>query len=183
MNIDKLNEAFVNIVENDIDSVCLEHVDSDREEMHRRLTNKHRSHAAEQAWQRHRSNYNRGIRSRERANLSSIYADNEKDESLNANMTEAEILTDNIFELHQVLDFKNIAGGISFDVDGNSSLVNFTVSLDGEGTGSYKPQTNLDEAGLRTLYREVKQELTDLCNHFDEEIQQIIAKHGLAPTK
>lgn len=161
-------------------------MDSERETLHNRLTNKHRSHASELAWKRHHGKYMQGMRKRQRDNLRSIY-DLDKDESmdieeLNRQFREATIEKDNVFEKTEVISFENLAGGITLSV-GDDNIVNLTTSLEKSGCGSYKSSVELDDAGLQSLYSEFKDELKMVCDNLDKEIQQLLAKHGLKPTE
>lgn len=43
--------------------------------------------------------------------------------------------------------------------------------------------TEYDDATLKVLYSNLKDDLMNLCKTFDEEINQILAKNGLKSTK
>ena len=169
-------------------------MEQDREELHHRLTNKHKSHAAELAWQRHHASYMSGVRKRQRDDLNSIYTDDkeEKDEAMNINelnnklskhIQEAEEEQDNVFDLEYKTDLNTIAGGIAFGINKNNNTVSFTTSLNGKGEGSYMSTVKLDDSALQNLYNSIKTDIQAVCDNFDKEINQILAKNGLKSTK
>lgn len=149
--------------------------ESDEEERSHRLNNREKSDAAKLAWKRHHSSYMHGTRKRERnmENRTFYGIAKELDEAVN----EATIQTDNVFDKQEVLSFDTISGGISFGI--KNGIVSFSASLKESGSGSYKLENGNPEA----LYKELADELLQVCQMVDTEMKQILAKHGLKSTK
>lgn len=165
-------------------------MDNEREQQHRRLTNKHKSHGAEKAWKRHHGSYMKGVRKRERDKIKSIYADRNKDENMDNlsikeinKLFESEVIKDNVFKNDLGISFNNIAGGVVVDINPKDANVSISTTLDGTGEGSYKLVNAQGEQDYINLYESIKEELTNICNRFDEEISQLLSKYGLKSTK
>lgn len=154
----------------------------DREEQHRRLTEPHRSKATKLAWKRHHNSYMQGVRKRERDNMNKSFYDVAK--QLECLMNESEIEKDNVFELSADIIFNNVSGGVSFKINKDNGEVSFSTNMQEVGSGSYKLQSDIQtEDAYKQLYEDLKDELSSLCETFDTNIQQILAKHGLKSTK
>ena len=152
---------------------------------HRRLRHPHQSHGAKQGWLRHRANYMRGIRKRERDNMNDTktFYDVSKDlEEALKEIDEAKVNGD-IFDLACTVAFDNIAGGLSFKINPDNGTVSFTADLTEQGQGNYKLLNALEnEDDYRGLYEELKDELEAIVSTIDTSIKQVIARHGLSQT-
>lgn len=157
-------------------------MDQDREEQKHRLHNRDKSDATKIAWKRHHSSYMRGIRKRERNNMTSLY--NELNQKIEAvlNINETEITKDNIFENKLAFNFENISGGLGVQINKDTGNVSFSTTLEEGGSGMYG-LTNFDEQTLKQLQSELRTDLLELCKTFDEGIIAIVNKHGLKSTK
>ena len=150
-------------------------------ERHNRLTNKEKSYAAQKAWKRHHASYMRGTRERERNMENKTFYGIAKE--LESRLTEAEVAKDNVFEQNALITFNNISGGISIGINKEDQTVSISCTLPEQGSGAYKLLNAQDETALQNLYTNLKEDLLNLCNTFDQEIQQIISKNGLKSTK
>lgn len=148
----------------------------EREEQRHRLYNRERSDATKIAWKKYRVNYNRGIKKREREEMRKSFYD------ICREMDEANITRDNVFESNLDISLETIAGGISLAINKENGNISISTTLEQTGSGQYKP-TNYDENTLKQIYNDIKADLLDLCQSFDDEINQIIAKYGLKSTK
>ena len=154
----------------------------DREEQHRRLTEPHRSKATKLAWKRHHNSYMQGVRKRERDNMNKSFYDVAK--QLECLMNESEVEKDNIFELSADVIFNNISGGISFKINKDNGEISFSTNMQEFGSGNYKSENDLQtEESYKQLYNDLKEEIESICQMFDDNIKQIIVKHGLKSTK
>lgn len=155
-------------------------MDQDREEQHRRLTEPHKSQATKLAWKRHHNNYMQGMRKRSREEMNKSFYDVAKELEECLKLHEAKVKKDDIFDLNCELVFDNISGGISFTIDPETGSVSFSTSLDEQGHGAYRlenmPQSQ-DE--FKSLYNDLKDELSTLATTIDDNMKQISAKHGL----
>ena len=148
----------------------------DNEEQKHRLYHREQSDASKLAWKRHHGSYMRGIARREREKMNkSFYA-------ICKEFDESEISKDNVFDTELNISLDNIAGGISMSVNRENGNVSISTSLEQTGSGQYR-LTQYDDETLKTLYNNMKSDLTELCKSFDEELAQILAKNGLRSTK
>jgi len=149
-------------------------MDKDREEQQHRLHNRERSDAAKLAWKRHHSSYMSGTRKRERnmENKTFYSIAKEMDQVL-----ESSIVRDNVFDKQLDLSFDTIAGGISFGI--KDEKISFSCSSEETGSGSYA----LTNGNPESLYDDIKDQLKQICQHFDDEMKQLLAQHGLKSTK
>lgn len=152
----------------------------DREEQKHRLHNRDKSDATKIAWKRHHSSYMRGIRKRERNNMTSLY--NELNQKIEAALGEALVDRDDVFDNQLEIKLENIAGGIAVSINKDTGNVSFSTSLNQSGSGMYG-LANYDEQTLKQLQSELKADLLELCKTFDEGIIEIVNKHGLKSTK
>lgn len=150
-------------------------MDKDREEQKHRLHNREKSDAAKLAWKRHHSSYMQGTRKRERdmENKTFYGIAKELDEKIN----ESKIVRDNQFQQQLDLSFDTISGGISFGV--KEGTISFSCSLEETGSGSYA----LLQGNPEDKYNDIKEDLKQICQMVDDEMKQLIAKHGLKSTK
>ena len=155
--------------------------ETEEDERKHRLHNKEKSDAAKIAWKRHHSSYMRGTRKRQRNMENRTFYGIAKE--LESKLTEAEISKDNVFEQNVVITFNNISGGISVGINKENQTVSISCTLPEHGSGAYKLLNVQDETALQNLYTNLKEDLLNLCNTFDQEIQQIISKNGLKSTK
>lgn len=146
----------------------------DKEQKHR-LHNREKSDAAKLAWKRHHSSYMSGTRKRERNMENRTFYNIAKD--LDEKINECKIVRDNVFEKQFDLSFDTISGGISSGI--KDGTVSFSCSLEETGSGSYKLQNGEEEA----LYNDLKESLQQICQMVDDEMKQLIARHGLKSTK
>lgn len=146
----------------------------DNEQKHR-LHNREKSDAAKLAWKRHHSSYMSGTRKRERNMENRTFYNIAKD--LDEKINECKIVRDNVFEKQFDLSFDTISGGISLGI--KDGTVSFSCSLEETGSGSYKLQNGEEEA----LYNDLKESLQQICQMVDDEMKQLIARHGLKSTK
>lgn len=149
------------------------------DEQHRRLTEPHRSKSAKIAWKRHRSSYNKANRNKERdyMNKSFYSVAKELEESINQ-ISEAQVVKDNVFNLEFQINFTNISGGVSFHIDKDSNNVSFSSVLTEDSRGNYALQTDAD-IDLDSLYTNIKDDMQSIANSFDNEINQLLNKYGL----
>ena len=145
-----------------------------------RLRNKDKSNATKLAWKRNHSNYMRGVRERERKEMNRSFYDICKE--MEEHLTEAQTSRDNIFKDKLAFTFDNIAGGIALSINKDNGTLSISTSLEQGGSGQYG-LSNYDDAALKSLFSNIKNDLLNLCQNFDDEIQQIIAKNGLKSTK
>lgn len=145
-----------------------------------RLRNKDKSNATKIAWKRKHSNYMRGVRERERKEMNRSFYDVCKD--MVENLTEAKVSRTNVFKDKINIDFATIAGGLAISINKDNGTLSISTSLEPSGSGMYG-LTDYDEASLKALLLNIKDDLLNLCNTFDEEINQIMAKNGLKSTK
>lgn len=146
----------------------------DKEQKHR-LHNREKSDAAKLAWKRHHSSYMSGTRKRERNMENRTFYNIAKD--LDEKINECKIVRDNVFEKQFDLSFDTISGGISLGI--KDGTVSFSCSSEQTGSGSYKLQNGEEEA----LYNDLKESLQQICQMVDDEMKQLIARHGLKSTK
>ena len=151
-------------------------MDQDREEQKHRLHNRDKSDAAKLGWKRNHVNYTLGNRKKERENMNKSFYDICKE------FDESEISKDNVFDTELNISLDNIAGGISMSINRENGNVSISTSLEQTGSGQYR-LTQYDDETLKTLYNNMKNDLTELCKSFDEEIAQVLAKNGLRSTK
>lgn len=141
-----------------------------------RLRNKKKSNASKLAWRRNHGNYMRGVRKRERDSMNKSFYD------VCRQLDEADVKKDNVFDTELTVGFDSIAGGIAMSINKDNGNVSFSTSLIQSGSGMYR-LTDFDADTLKTLYTNIRGDIIDLCNHFDEELQMILAKNGLKSTK
>ena len=152
-------------------------MDNDREAQHNRLTEPHRSMAAKVAWKKHRNSYMRANRKKERDSMNKTFYGISKE--LGEMLTE-EVTKDNMFDLECQIAFNTISGAIGINIDKDSANVSISTNLLEKGYGNYKLETNPnDEESFKQLYEDLKDEFTVLCQSFDNDVKQILAKHGL----
>lgn len=155
------------------------------DEQLRRVTEPKRSNSARMAWKKYGANYRKGIRKRLRHHYGRS-EDSMKDiiNTLKEVLQEAEIKQNNVFDNEAQILFDNMPGGISLDIDKNTGTISLTTKVgETEQPGSYKSQNNLSEDELDALFKQIVEELHDLCTSFDEELKQLLDRHGLLPTK
>lgn len=151
-------------------------MDNEREEQKHRLYNRGKSDASKLAWKRNHFSYMSGVRKRERKNMKRSFYDICKE------FDEAKIEKDNIFKTNLDISLENIAGGINLAINKDNGNVSISTALIPSGSGQYR-LTDFNDEELKRLYGELKEELTQICQNFDEEISQMLAKHGLKSTK
>lgn len=151
-------------------------MDQDKKAQKHRLHNREKSDASKIAWKRKHAHYMTGIKKRERENMNKSFYDVCKE------MDEANIAKDNVFDTELEISLDNIAGGINLKINKENGNVSISTALTQTGSGQYR-LTDFDDETLKKLFGELKDELLELCQNFDEGIQQIIAKHGLNSTK
>lgn len=156
-------------------------MDTEREELHNRLTNRHKSDSSKKAWKRHHSNYMRGARERERNTMNKSFYGVAKE--IEATLSEANMQKDNVFEQECVISFDNISGGVGIKVNTEAGTISISTTLEETGAGAYRPVNIQDETQYKTIYNGLKEDLLNLCKHLDEELTQVLAKHGLKSTK
>lgn len=144
--------------------------ETEEDERKHRLHNKEKSDAAKIAWKRHHSSYMRGVRKKERMNFYDLAKEMEK-------VNESKIVRDNVFDKQLDISFDTISGGISFGI--KDGTVSFSCSLEETGSGSYA----LEQGDETALYNDIKEDLKQICQMVDDEMRQILAKHGLKSTK
>lgn len=154
-------------------------MDQERQAQHNRLTNPHRSKSAKIGWKRYRGNYMRAARKKERDSMNKSFYSLSKE--IAEALSEAKIEKDNVFELNSEILFENISGGIAISInDGNISI---STLLNEDGQGNYKLfNTPQDEDSYKNLYNDLKDELFEICKYVDQNIKQVLAKHGLRET-
>ena len=157
-------------------------MEHDREERteENRFIDRNKSRAAKKGWKRHHSSMMRGVRERERnmENKTFYGVTNDLEEMLD----EAKIIRDDIFDQEYDLSFEFISGGVSLKVNKETGEVSITTSLSETGSGAYKLEVG-DDAALKQVYDGLKEDITNICKRFDEEVQQSLAKYGLKSTK
>lgn len=152
-----------------------------------RLTNKDKSNKTKLAWKKYHGHYMSGTRKRERREMNQSFYKTckELDEYVNEalkDINEADITKDNVFDNKISVQFNSIAGGISVSLNDTNGNVSFSTNLEQSGSGQYKlPDWNAES--LKTLHTSLKNDLLALCENFDKEIDQILAKNGLKSTK
>lgn len=154
-------------------------MDQERQAQHNRLTNPHRSKSAKIGWKRYRSNYMRAARKKERDSMNKSFYSLSKE--IAEALSEAKIEKDNVFKLNSEILFENISGGIAISInDGNISI---STLLNENGQGNYKLlNTPQEEDAYKNLYNDLKDELFEICKYVDQNIKQVLAKHGLRET-
>ena len=140
------------------------------EEQKHRLHNREKSDAAKIAWKRYHSSYMRGVRKKERMNFYDLAKEMEK-------VNESKIIRDNVFDKQLDISFDTISGGISFGI--KDGTISFSCTLEETGSGSYA----LEQGDETALYNDIKEDLKQICQMVDDEMRQILAKHGLKSTK
>lgn len=159
----------------------------DNEQKHR-LTNKEKSNKSKLAWKKYHGHYVSGVRKRERKEMNQSFfktcqeLEETINEALKDDIQEAEVSKDNVFKNKINIKFNNIAGGIAISLNDTNGNVSISTSLEQSGSGMYK-LTDWDEETLKQLHTSLKNDLLALCQNFDDEINQIIAKNGLKSTK
>lgn len=154
-------------------------MDQDREEQKHRLHNRDKSDAAKLGWKRNRVSYTLGNRKKERESMNKSFYDICKEMD---NIAEAKEGRDDIFEGEYEVTLQNIAGGIAYKINKETGNISFSTTLEQSGSGQYR-LLNYDDKTLEELYKNLKADIMELCQNFDDGIQQIIAKHGLNSTK
>lgn len=144
-----------------------------------RLRNKKKSNATKLAWKRNHSNYMSGVRERERKEMNKSFYDICKEKE---HVLEAQVSRNNVFKDKLAFGFDNIAGGIAVSINKDNGTLSISTSLEQTGSGQYG-LTNYDDAALKTLFSNIKNDLLNLCQNFDDEISQIMAQNGLKSTK
>ena len=154
-------------------------MDQERQAQHNRLTNPHRSKSAKIGWKRYRGNYMSAARKKERDSMNKSFYSLSKE--IAEALSEAKIEKDNVFELNSEILFENISGGIAISInDGNISI---STLLNEDGQGNYKLlNTPQEEDTYKNLYNDLKDELFEICKYVDQNIKQVLAKHGLRET-
>ena len=148
------------------------------EEQKHRLHNREKSDAAKLAWKRHHSSYMTGVRKRGRNMENRTFYSLAKElDSKVESCNEESIIRDNVFDKQLDLSFNTISGGISFGI--KNGTISFSCSLKETGSGSYA----LEQGNEETLYKQISEDLQNICNMVDDEMRQLIAKYGLKSTK
>ena len=144
-----------------------------------RLRNKDKSDAAKLAWKRHHSSYMTGTRKRGRdmENKTFYSLAKELDSKVESIKNEEAIVRDNEFTEQLDLSFDTISGGISMGI--KDGTISFSCSLEETGSGSY----SLVDGDLSGLYKQIREDLQNICNMVDDEMRQVIARYGLKSTK
>ena len=155
-------------------------MDQDREAQHNRLTNNKKSQAARKAWKRHHASYMSGTRKRERNYMNKTFYGVAKE--IEEALSESRISRDNVFNMELTISFETISGGVSLKANDEDKTVSISCTLDETGSGAYGLTTGEPDA-IKNVYNGLKDDLQNLCNNFDQEFQQLIAKYGLKPTK
>ena len=157
-------------------------MEHDREERteERRFIDRNKSRAAKKGWKRHHASMMRGVRERERnmENKTFYGVTNDLEEMLD----ETKILPDG--ELHNDLNitFEFISGGFSAKLNEETGDISMSVNLRETGSGCYNlEQTNLAQS--KQIFKDIRQDLQNLCDNFDKEIKQLLARYGLKSTK
>lgn len=159
----------------------------DNEQKHR-LHNKKKSNKSKLAWKKYHGHYMTGVRKRERREMNQSFyktcqeLDEYINEALKDDINEAEISRDNVFENKLAINFESVSGGLACTINKDNGNVSFSTTLEQSGSGMYR-LTEYDDATLKVLYSNLKDDLMNLCKTFDEEINQILAKNGLKSTK
>lgn len=153
---------------------------SEEEQRKNRLNNKDKSKQTELAWKRHHGSYMRGARKRSRNSMNKTFYGVAKE--IEAAMTEAAMTQNNELDNELDITFENITGGfgMTVDKDGNVSL---SVQLKETGSGNYRLPSEQSSEELNTLYKNLKDDLLNLCRNFDSEVSQLIQRYGLKSTK
>ena len=156
-------------------------MDQERKEQQHRLRNREKSDASKIAWKKHHSSYMRGTRKRVRdmENKTFYSLAKELDTRLSSSMTEESILRDNEFENSLDLSFDTISGGISLGINKQENRISFSTSLNETGSGSY----SIHNGNVADLYKQIADDLQNICDMVDKEMSQLIAKYGLKSTK
>lgn len=157
----------------------MEHNREERTE-ERRFIDRNKSQAGKKGWKRHHASMMHGVRERERnmENKTFYGVTNDLEEMLD----EAKIIRDDVFDQEYDLSFEFISGGVSLKVNKETGEVSITTSLSETGSGAYKLEV-ADDASLKQIYDGLKEDITNICKRFDEEVQQSLAKYGLKSTK
>lgn len=151
---------------------------SDEEARQHRLRNREKSDAAKLAWKRHHQSYMTGTRKRERNMENKTFYSLAKElDSKVESCNEEAIVRDNVFDKQLDLSFDTISGGISLGI--KEGTVSFSCSLEETGSGSYA----LEQGDEENLYKQIRDDLQNICKMVDDEMRQIIAKYGLKSTK
>ena len=153
-------------------------MDQDKKEQQHRLYNREKSASAEKAWKRHHASYMRGARERERNYMNKTFYGVAKE--LEKTMDESRLSRDNIFDLEASISFETVSGALALKVNEENGTVSIACSLDETGSGAYGLQ---DTNNIKSVYEGLRDDLQNLCNNFDEELTQVLAKYGLKPTK
>ncbi len=156
-------------------------MDNERESQHNRLTNNKKSASAKRAWKRHHGSFMRGARERERKSMNKTFYGLAKE--LETKLTEASFAQDNVFETELEIVFSSLAGGIGMKVNADTGAVSFSTTMAELGSGGYKLTQSPTSESIQALYTNVKDDLFNLCQYFDKEMEQILAKNGLKSTK
>ena len=86
-------------------------------------------------------------------------------------------VTDNIFENKVNITFDNLSGGISLGLD--EDTISISVSLNEEGSGSYK----LASGDTLEVFKKFKNDVKELCTTFDNGLEELLQRYGLKSTK
>lgn len=154
--------------------------ENDEEARLHRIRNRKKSDAAKLAWKRNHYSYMRAMRKRERDNMNKqkSFCDMYRD----IRLSEAELTKDNVFEKECEINLENIAGGLKLSINNENGNLSISTTLLDSGSGQYRLESFNNEK-LKELYEDMKEELIQLCNSFDNEIAQLVAKNGLKSTK
>lgn len=95
---------------------------------------------------------------------------------------EAKVDQDNVFENELKISLENLAGGIALTINKENGNVSITTILDPSGSGMYR-LTDFNDETLKTLFSNLKNDLKEICQSFDEEINLLMSKNGLKSTK
>lgn len=149
------------------------------------LLDRKKSQQGKIAWKRHHASYMRGTRERERNMENKTFYGMAKDleAKLESNVNEAQMTQDNVFDSKLEIVFENITGGIGLSVDDKTGSISISVVLKEIGSGNYKLANANSTEDIKNVYTNIKQDLLNLCQNFDNEVKQVITRYGLKSTK
>ena len=156
----------------------MEHNREERTEENR-FIDRNKSQSGKKAWKRHHASFMQGVRERERNMENKTFYGVTKE--LEEVLDEAKILQQGDISKEFQTTFEFIAGGVAAKLDKATGKISISVALGETGSGAYALQQPNNEQ-LQQIFTGLREDLQNICNRFDEEVQQVVAKYGLKST-
>lgn len=156
----------------------MEHNREERTEENR-FIDRNKSQGGKKAWKRHHASFMQGVRERERNMENKTFYGVTKE--LEEVLDEAKIVQQGDISKEFQTTFEFIAGGVAAKLDKATGKISISVALGETGSGAYALQQPNNEQ-LQQIFTGLREDLQNICNRFDEEVQQVIAKYGLKST-